>query len=596
MTESIWTFEQNAKRMTPAEVASSFVPHPSFAELTNLDHCYIVGPRGSGKTTLLKMLQGEALMAWQGQQATRTRERVKFSSVFLPADTLWSTQARSAPAEMGKAAFVVQALYALVETMKYRSSKSDSNGNEVFYPVELTHDDEVSLAKELRQGWRISPRGNSLAAISAHLDFLLLEVSRRDTSVVRQFSTADALDLISYGVRAFNRAVGQEGHRWALLLDEMELAPPEIYAEIVRFVRGGNSSLILKLSTSPFDRYYELMGPQHGPMAGNDFRALHLAGLARTEVHTFSVSMWNAAVQAAALPPTKIQHALGQSAIQKRAGSTGSTLEIQGAVIGKAASEDPDLARWLVRRRVDLDQLESLSYVQRSSTLRKVYPLVVFREALLTFPDGEDRARARSRKKQFEPFTGADAVITALEGNPRWIKTAYSAMFDNAKVGPKSFSVSRTAQWDALSYLAQRFESLMKVMPSQLSQSTGLGFSELIDKVALYFHAVNVGRFRSDPPTTFVVDNGVPRDVYPLLTLGLYSGALVHVRDRGTPDTITDYVGKRFRLAYLLAIRDNRESPMRLGKHVALSRILASSFEPPAPESVDDPADQGSLF
>ncbi|MDI6909821.1 hypothetical protein [Nocardioides sp.] len=596
MTESVWTFEQNAKRMTPAEVASSFVPHPSFRELTNLDHCYVVGPRGSGKTTLLKMLQGEALMAWQGRHASNARSRVNFSSVFLPADTLWSTQTRSAPPEIGKAAFVLQALYALVETMKYRSSGEDANGNAIFDPAELGHDREVSLVKTLRQGWRISPRGNSLAALSAHLDLLLLEVSRREKSVVRQFSNVDALDLISYGVRTFNREVGQDRHRWALLLDEMELAPPEIYNEIVPFVRGGNSTLILKISTSPFDRYYEFAGPQYGPMAGNDFRAVHLAGLPRTAVHTFSVGMWNSAVKSAGLPPTRIQDALGQSSIQKRAGSTGSTLDIQGSVIGKAAASDPDLAKWLKRRKVDLTQLESMTYVQRSATLRKVYPLVVFREALLTFPDGDEPARARSRKKQYEPFTGADAVITALEGNPRWIKTAYSAMFDSAKIGAAAFSVQPTAQWDALAHLADRFESLMRVMPSQRSESTGLGFNALIDKIALYFHAVNVGKFRSDPPTTFVVDGGVPQDVYPLLTLGLYSGALVHVRDKGGEDTITDYRGKRFRLAYLLAIRDNLESPMRLGKHVALSRVLASQVRPVAPEEPDDPIGQSVLF
>lgn len=596
MTESGWTFEQNAKRLTPAEVASSFVPHPSFGDLTNLDHCFVVGPRGSGKTTLLKMLQGEALMAWRGTQAKNLRERVRFSSVFLPADTLWSTQTRSAAPEIGKAAFVLQGLYALVETMKYRASPPSTGETEAFHAVELRHDQEVALVKSIRDGWRISPKGNSLAAVSAHLDVLLLEVSRRDPDVIAKFSNVDALDLISFGVRTFNRVCGQPNHRWALLLDEMELAPPEIYREIIPFVRGGNSTLVLKISTSPFDRYHDIMGPQHGPMAGNDFRTVHLAGLPRTDVHAFSVGMWASARQSAGLPPTRIQDALGKSSIQKRAGSAGSTLEIQGSLIGEAAAKDRDLKAWLERRHVDLDQLHTLSYVQRSATLRKIYPLIVFREALLTFDPQAEKARGRSRKKQYEPFTGADAVITALEGNPRWIKTAYSAMFDRAKIGRSSFSVSREAQWDALAYLADRFESLMKVMPSDRSESTGLGFNEFIDKIAVYFHAVNIGRFRPDPPTSFVVDNAVPQDVYPLLTLGLYSGALVHVRDRGGPDTITDYRGKRFRLAYLLAIRDNREAPMRLGKHVALSRVLASTLSVVSGDHPHDSSDQEKLF
>src|SRR5687767_13462149 len=85
----------NARHLTPVEVARSFVPPPCFEQLAGNSHVLLVGPRGSGKTTLLKMLQPQALEAWEHPQAHQYRQRVMYTGVFIPADISWGAQLES---------------------------------------------------------------------------------------------------------------------------------------------------------------------------------------------------------------------------------------------------------------------------------------------------------------------------------------------------------------------------------------------------------------------------------------------------------------------------------------------------------------------
>ena len=87
---------------------------------------------------------------------------------------------------------------------------------------------------------------------------------------------------------------------------------------------------------------------------------------------------------------------------------------------------DPTFADYLERRNVHLSELNSLTYTQKSATLRKFFPVLVFRDALLRFsPGGVGR---RSRKKVEEVFSGQDLVYAALEANPRWMKAVFGQM------------------------------------------------------------------------------------------------------------------------------------------------------------------------
>lgn len=95
MSDSISYSSYNARFLTPMQVAQSFIPSQNFEKLLLEDHCQIIGPRGSGKTSLLKMLLPDAIDNWKHHRAEHYREKINFSSVFIPTDIVWKHQLES---------------------------------------------------------------------------------------------------------------------------------------------------------------------------------------------------------------------------------------------------------------------------------------------------------------------------------------------------------------------------------------------------------------------------------------------------------------------------------------------------------------------
>lgn len=564
----------NAKKMSAIEVANSFVVPSYFYSLASKDHCYIIGPRGSGKTTLLRMLQGETLTGWTGSRAERARQGIDYSSIFLPADELWASQTNSSTAN---AAFAAQMLYAFVETMIYRSSKVDKYGNEVHLPVHLTYAQEGDVSNQCAEAWGLQGASPGFMGLLKALDMYLAWVSTGRTDGRTALEKADAMALLAFGVRAFNRVVDQPDHQWALLLDEMELAPADIHREVVSFVRGGASNLILKISMSPFDRYMHQFGVGSGPIPGHDFQTIYLSDPSLRERRTITNGLWNEGLRARGFPHVQLVDALGtadkplndfRSAYRDRPNPYTQEAEFLKYV----QARDRGFARWLKDRRIDLDRLDDMSYRDRSATIRKVLPLLVFRDALIQFRKDGKPVR-RPRHKTVEPFTGAVAVTRILEGNPRWIKITFSYMLDY--YDSRTRTVSPGFQFDAITHLANRFESLLRVLPRPQGQGAVVSVPDLVNLIASHMSQENFGEFSADPVNCFTIDDQVPGDVLDALISGLYAGAFVHVRNRRSPAVLSDFRGERFRLAYLLGTRERLEFPLRLGKDVALSKIIA---------------------
>lgn len=564
----------NAKRMTAVEVAQSFVPPRAFRAIAAGDHCYLTGPRGSGKTTLLRMLQGESLMAWVGKEADEFRTSIDYSAIFLPTDELWASQTSERNAT---AAFALQLLYAFVETMQYRASEVDAFGNPVHLPVSLSHDAEVQVARRCSEAWALARPVSSLAGLLDALDVALADIDSQSLTARIEGRASEAMRLLTIGIRLFNRAVGQPRQRWALLLDEMELSPAHIHHEVVSFVRGDPSLLTLKISMSPFDRYGHAFGVEGQPIPGHDFQTVYLSDQSRRDIHALTNGLWRESLKDRGFSYAPMSRAMGRSSIDELPGNQDVRDRFVAGKLRAAQSQDREFAKWLRQRRIDVDNLSSLSYNERSATIRKVFPLVVFREAILTYK--QDRPVRRTRKKSLEPFTGATAVETALEGNPRWIKSAFSQMLESYDDRGTHEFIPRGAQFDALSTLAARFEALLRVVPRR-GMSTSMPVFELVDRIALYFSRENTGPFTPDPKNCFIVDEDMSADVLDALILGLYAGAIVHVRDRRSPAVLNDFRNQRFRLAYLLGVRDGREFPLRRGKDVRLKKILEDTSLP----------------
>lgn len=571
MSDESWSFGTlNAKRMTAAEVARSFVMPDIFHEIAGFDHCFVVGPRGSGKTTLLRMLHGESLSLWEGSRATEARERITYSGIFLPSDELWASQ--TSP-EAARTAFAVQMLLGFLDTIDYRTGRRETRGLPIHLEAALDSVAESQFVRECATAWRVQPSSNTLLALQASLDLLLLHLATPGSSRV-PMDNLGPLELLRFGVRSFNRLVGQPQHRWAVLLDELELAPRSIHNDVQRFVRGGSGELILKVSMSPFDRYmHSFVAGGGAPSPGNDFRAIYLSGQSRRDIYQFTEGLWKETLRQNGLAQVPISQAFGFTAADHSSGVVrgADRKEVQELFV-RTQQSDPSFASWLRQRDIDATRLDRLSYVERSATVRKVYPLLVFRDALLTFRDG--KPVRRPRKKSIEPFSGASAISAALEGNPRWIKNAFSEMV--RAYDPAVRGVLRGFQLDSLKSVAHRFDALLHVLPRTETLKASVSIPALVDSIARYFNSQHLGAFTSDPQNCFTVDSNTPKEIVDALALALYAGAIVHVRDRRSSAVLHEFAGQRFRLAYLLAVRDGMEFPLRLGRDARLSRIIGN--------------------
>lgn len=576
----------NAKRMTADQVAASFVVPTTFDQMAGQDHVYVIGPRGSGKTTLLRMLTGEGLSAWEGAEADAARRRIRFSSIFVPADELWASQSSTLNV---RAAFVSQVLLALIDTIRYRIARN-SDRRRTHLPAVIDNESEASLVTHFCALWGLPPVAGGFHALQMQIELFLATLSRSDISG-HPLAQPDALRLVGPAIQAFNRVAGQDQHFWALLLDEMELAPVEVHRMVTSFVRGGPVGLILKVSMSPFDRYMEFYGEESLPSPGNDFQTVYLTGQSTRDLRTFTNGLWVEALRARDLPIRDLNQALSENHYSRRDRSAEERSGV--AFVASLAQRDTGLRDWLRRRGVNLQDVTQMTYFDRSSTLRKITPLLVYRDALLNFRDGQPVRR--SRKKSFEPFTGPTAIVTILEGNPRWIKSAFAQMlnFYDARTG----SVSLGFQFDAIESVSNRFESLLRVLPTRQGTGDAVPPLQLVDTIARHLHERNLGHFNADAPNSFTVDRRVSAEVERALMLCLYAGAIVHIRDRRSPAVLSSFTNQRFRLTNLLAVRDGRELPLRLGKDVSLSTILAATARraprprPPLQRSVELPLD-----
>lgn len=571
----------NAKRMTDAEIAHTFVVPAQYKELVSPDHSFLVGPRGSGKTTLLRMLQGSALMEWSGVEAEEYRRRIRYSTIFVPADRLWSSQTILQGGELAErlasAAFTTQLCIALVESLQYRINYFGRH-DEIHLPAELGAPGERELVEACAEAWRLQVRTPSLNGLLSALDVRIEKVAELAAlppaaEALEPWVDLAAMECLRFGVRLFNRMTGQPEHRWALLLDEMELAPRAIHNSLMQSIRGGDPALVLKLSFSPFDQYIAPETPEaNAPAVNNDFKAIYLWYAHQTESRSFARSLWAKLAKDVANSDRPARAILGPSQID----SSGANWRFEDyasdsakmRLIREMDNQDAEFHKFLSNHKVDLERPEDLSYQGKSATLRKAYPLLVYRNALATFSKGKARPR-HGNSKPSDVYSGDAAVFTALEGNPRWMKAVFTQLlsrYDGERM------LSKGVQYDTLRDAAARFEALLSLLPA--GEEPDIAVLDVVNMIARHLRYRALGAFSADPATTFRVDKSVPPGVLDAIKAGLTAGAIVHVRDDKSPPILSSLVGERFRLAYLLCVRREFEVPMRLGKELALSAIL----------------------
>lgn len=573
----------NARTYSAQRVARSFVPSPAFETLINPSHTMLSGPRGSGKTTLLKMLQPEALENWHHIDAAGAIRSIDYTGVFIATDRIWKEQFEASDGAaipelhtaLADSAFATHMCREIVSTMAWRAHNAPSR-----YPhhlrATLSPADEQLLVRELSDLLRVRVDVPRLEAVVSALITRFREhgeLQRRrgaDVSSAPDWLISDAIGTAEACVRHFNNFAGQHDHQWALLFDEMELAPPRVTEAVLEAMRGTQSVLLFKLSLSPVQPELATLNLPNAGVHGQDFELIMLS-LQQRDATSFARSLVESELR------TRYGEEDGQLDLDELFGEGRFTSRPDdgaydvGSFLWKRyealAERDPSFAAWLRARDVDLNKLGELSASERAAKLRKIRNVVVIREFY-------NRPNSTGRKNH-DLYTGADGLLTLVDGNPRLLMALLGQILPSKP--PMDGHISRATQSAAIDSLMDRFTALLSAQPSiVMPNGRHLIVRDLVHAIgeALGRGVVN-DPFHGNVVTTFTVDSRLPAHIIKALQIALNVGAVVHIPDDiGRPVPIT-LAGERFRLSYVLAPR--YRLPLRLGESRSLRSILLRS-------------------
>lgn len=592
----------NARALKPAEVALTFVPSTKFKQLSKRCHTVIIGPRGSGKTTLLKMLQQPALEAWDHTLANEYRSSIDFTGVFIATDLSWGGQLEAlgegkldheSHKLLSRSAFTTHVLKSLVTAMINRISRPDTVIPYAFRRIELSDEDEVKLVRYISEAWKIKPEIPSLLSLKQTLGLRLLKIreiaskevtlgedGRKNRLGVEDFLHLHFVEASSIATDTFNDLIRDLDGKWALLFDELELAPQWIQDELFRSLRSTDSKFLFKLAMSPLTGTAGIMESSLSPAPDHDFEQIPLWYAEKNQSYGFCKNLWFAMLKARKIEQCNPDDILGPSYFESsnsdersEIGATYAPNSKLGKRFVKLAEKDPSFQNYLKEKGINPRAIHLVDRSTMDAVVRKIAPIVTVREfyKALEKETHERKIKRRSRKNA-TLYAGAESLFAVSEGNPRWFIAIIGRLLD---IWSKKGGILEPGiQGDEMLKAAQRFLAMLRTIPTPGSAiGMNRGLLTVITTVGKYFHRQIVSEeFIADPIATFKVDSTTDENLLRVLGQALNAGAIVYVPDSQSNLLLTSLSGKRFRISYMLA--PHYGIPLRLGTELNLSRIL----------------------
>lgn len=592
----------NAIKLSAREVAATFVAPPAYDTLLHADNAVLTGPRGSGKTTLLKMMQSEALEHWDAPEASSARDTLRAVGVFIGSDRTWNEQLAMPGDDLDSAtrralagaAFSSHVLRGVLEAMDYRLRGQLSPGATPHKRVTSEGFDEPSLAARLSGIMRLPYVASSLPAIRAMSAERLVEIGvlrtrfRRGARVeIPDWADLDCLSVADAAVEAFNSAAGEPDQKWALLFDELELAPEDIVEQLLGALRGAQPRLLFKLSLAPAHARFDVLERENAPVPGQDYENIPLTYARKLPALRFAKALVRATLaQSQTGPVPSPERLLGSGRLDSRddlgeidtATEAGAGPYAIGSPLWKTMralqARDESFRTYLTTNGIELDRLYELGPSLRASRLRKIRNLVVVREY---FRDDEGRRRSR---KSFALYTGADSVLSLPDGNPRMIIALVRQLFPRISDSGSGARVNGAAQGVAIEATLQRFLALLHAQEAERIDDKPVSLMNVLDRIGESLAERIVERpFHDNIALSLKVPNVMRQEIRTLFIRGINAGALVHVPPKQSDGRLpADLTGRQFRLSHLLACKYGL--PIHLTPPVSLDELLPRAWLP----------------
>jgi energy-coupling factor transporter ATP-binding protein EcfA2 len=597
----------NARNYTPEQVAETFIPNEDYENLFRNEHTVVLGPRGSGKTTLFKMLTVQALYAWAHPTAELLRKERPFTAIYVPTDMHWHHQLKHAEehlqlaprfsAAASRAAVTTSILLAVARTFQSRLKYEISNS-----PIS-----EAELCAALIKEWDLSKVLPCLDAVILALKSRIGEIRRLVNEAIFRNSPDETIQIVpSYFHTDFFAQVDiacstfdhlyrpTQGPKWAICLDELELAPAWLQSLAFSQQRSTDENYLIKLSTSPIPR--ALGSTESRP--NQDLRLISIWNHANRQTDKFAEELALSILQRRLGVKASPEALFGRSDLVLEAEESVKKYERgspEWILFRELATWDTTFNQMLMDHGLDPSDPVSDAAAVRDAFLRKAKPVAMLRRAFLK-PTGEGKLSLRSRKLG-TIYYGKDAIYRISDGNPRRLIGILGDLC--SALGRPNLELaqplSENEQAEVLTRASLHFSGYVHALPGGTTSLEGhdIDLATLLRVIGDFFRQKLLGsQFLLDPPGTFTVDSHINDKIIELLRLGVYHGALVHVDP--VPDTIeTSLRGKRFRLSYMLA--PLYKLPLRIHESISLTSVLRSSGRLRVRRAIDAISQQSEL-
>lgn len=604
--------QYNARHLNADQIARYFVKSAQYELLAKSRNSVIAGPRGSGKTTLLKMLCQEPLELWPDRSGGNFREKITFTGVFIYTDVSWSELFNSIEQStidpkisraIISAIITTRILSSFAETLSSKISGKNHDGAR-HRRIEVSIEQELKIVTEISSAWLVEPEIASIRGLKVAVDNRLRNIGMLRQKLNRGVQIREQ-ELPSYFDLDYSQAISsaidscnyhtQVDEKWALLFDEMEFAPDWFLDKLYIQIRANDPKFFIKLAVSPLRRT-SFMNEALSPLAGHDFDTIALWYTQGSESKDFCDKLWNSLLERRELDyidPSMIlddseYNSLKSQLFKPALSNSRSKLTLTSKsdlilnILTNYEKKDSSFRSYLKGKNTTVyDLVNAKSEAERGSGLRKILPVVLFRDHYFRQnSNAESPSSKRSRKTLSPMYAGWEMISQLSEGNPRWFLAVATSLLDQSYsirgdvVKYKKLTINQQSK--VLQRAGEAQHAMFRVHPMKNLPELNmeLGIIDLVDEIGKQFRQVNLGpKFRTDLLGSFIVDLNLSKAFYELVEDALIAGAIVYIPAADESEVgFGDINGKRFRLNYLLAPRYGILP--RLGKPVYLSKLL----------------------